>query len=135
MIGKQLYIIEFPNLEAGSYTVECWETIANILEKITKWTDDMISCLLKLFSDLAIDYMPYQIILITSPMAVSISFRFSVIFPMLGLFSLSSSTHNNAIWMHVFTWWQYASTKEPLPYVACNLFLQLFCTWYIELSS
>jgi len=33
MIGKQLYIIEFPNLEAGSYTVECWEIIANILQK------------------------------------------------------------------------------------------------------
>jgi hypothetical protein len=29
-------------------------------------------------------------------MAVSISFSFSVIFPMLGLFLLSSSTHNHA---------------------------------------
>ena len=119
----------------GINTVECWETIANILGKITKWTDDMILLLLKLFPDLAIHYMPFQMILITSPMVVSISFSFSVIFPMLGLFWLSFSTHNNAIWMHVFTWWQYSSTKESLLYVACNLFLQFLWTWYIELSS
>uniref|UniRef100_A0A0A8YFK8 Secreted protein n=1 Tax=Arundo donax TaxID=35708 RepID=A0A0A8YFK8_ARUDO len=56
-----------------------------------------------------------------------------MIFTMSGLFWLSFSTQFNAISMHVSTWWQYASSEEPV-HVACNLFLQFFLTRPINSS-
>jgi len=56
------------------------------------------------FTCLAIHCMHLQMIIITLPMWVSLSFSFWTIVTILGLFWLSFSTHFSAIWVHVSIW-------------------------------